>query len=138
LFKINSLINNTTSFTINRFAFELYDTRADGKLTVDEIHKMYEALPMSSKAFQECNVMVEMYIQSIFERVREKLNQIEFARFVEVIEVSCLGFEFIEMFRTPFEMCFERKPQAFQTTVLSSEETKKYYETKSSLLSIMG
>ncbi|OMJ88690.1 hypothetical protein SteCoe_9309 [Stentor coeruleus] len=138
LFKINSLINGTTSFTINRFAFDLYDTRTDGKLTVDEIYKMYEALPISSKAFQECNVMVEMYIQSIFERVREKLNQIEFAKFVEVVDVSCLGLEFIEMFRTPFEMCFGRVSQAFQTTVVSSEETKKYYETKSSLLSIIG
>lgn len=136
LFKVNSLISNTTPFTINKFAFDIYDSRSDGKLTVDEAHKMYEALPMSSKAFQECNNIVEVYIQAIFERSREKLNCIEFPRFSELVGISCLGQEFIDMFNTPFENCFERTAKAFQTGLLSPEDTTKFYETKSSLLSI--
>jgi hypothetical protein len=35
-------------------AYELYDYRNDNKLTVDEVYSMFEALPVSSAAYKEC------------------------------------------------------------------------------------
>jgi Ca2+-binding EF-hand superfamily protein len=37
-----------------RIAFEIYDSRRDGKLTVEEIYNMFICLPVGSKVYREC------------------------------------------------------------------------------------
>ena len=81
--------------------------------------------------------MVEMYIQSIFEKVREKLVYIDFQRYSEIIEVSCLGAEFIEIINTPFEKIINRKSKIFEPMDFSIVQNDKYENTKSSLLSMI-
>ena len=56
LCRLQHLVKNPTIVTINRLAFDLIDTRCDNKLSVDEIYKVYETLPLHSKVFEECNM----------------------------------------------------------------------------------
>ncbi|OMJ68305.1 hypothetical protein SteCoe_34274 [Stentor coeruleus] len=133
LLRIHSLISKQTTLIINKLAFDIYDFRNDGKLTVDEIYKMNEALPQGSLVYQECNVMVSMYIQSIFERLREKLKFIDFVRFNEIVGVSYLGIEIIDFLKTPYEECLARKSEYFEIRELTEEEVEKYSKAKKSL-----
>ena len=53
LMRIHSLLNDSNRLTINKFSFDLIDYRCDRKLTVDEICKIFEALPISSQVYNE-------------------------------------------------------------------------------------
>lgn len=77
-----------------------------------------------------------MYIQSIFERVREKLNFIDFYRYIEIINESVLGLEFLDMLQTPIEKCLNRKTLYFEPldSIPEDLDTKKL--TLSSLQSM--
>lgn len=54
LFRAYSLINSQGSLHINRAAFEMYDSKNDEKLTVDEVYHMFEALVIGSDVYKEC------------------------------------------------------------------------------------
>ncbi|OMJ90270.1 hypothetical protein SteCoe_7381 [Stentor coeruleus] len=125
LLRIHSLISKSTTLITNKLAFDLYDFRNDDKLTVDEIHKMHEALPVGSLVYCECEIMVNMFIQSIFERVREKLQFIDLAKFNEIVHISCLGIEIIDFFKENYEECLSRKSVYFESRDLVDEEEEK-------------
>lgn len=77
-----------------------------------------------------------MYIQSIFERVREKVRFIDFYRYLELTNESFLGLEFLVMLQTPFEKCINRKTLYFEPldSIPEDVDTKKL--TRSSLESV--
>ncbi|OMJ81201.1 hypothetical protein SteCoe_18377 [Stentor coeruleus] len=114
LSKMYPLVANPSQLVINRLSFDLYDFRCDGRLKVDEINRMYESLPESSPAYNECSIMVNMFIDSIFDRVREKLRFIDFPRFVEIVKISILGKDIVNLFMTPFDECLDRISLAFE------------------------
>ena len=51
-----TMINSVrdTDLSIKMFSFNVYDQRADGKITPDEIYKMEQALPSNSLIYKEC------------------------------------------------------------------------------------
>lgn len=114
LSKLYPLVTNPSQLVINRLSFDLYDFRGDGMLKVDEINRMFETLPVSSPAYNECNVMVNMFIDSIFDRVRDKLKFIDFSRFTEIMKISVLGKEIVNVFMTPFDEYLDRISTAFE------------------------
>lgn len=99
---------------------------------------MHEALPQGSLVYQECNAMVNMYIQSIFERLREKLKSIDFARFNEIVEVSCLGIEIIDFLKTSYEECLDRRSEYFEVRQITEEEVEKFSKAKKSLTRLLA
>lgn len=54
LSRMHGLISYSSTKAVNKLAFELYDYRKDGKLTVDEVYKMFESLPLGSPVYSEC------------------------------------------------------------------------------------
>lgn len=68
-----------------------------------------------------------MYIQSIFERIREKLRFIDFYQYLELTNESFLGLEFLVMLQTPFEKCINRKTLYFEVldSIPEENDTKK-------------
>ena len=81
---------------------------------------------------------MDIFIQSIFERVREKVNFIEFQKFNETVNASLIGLEFYEMLREPFEKVLGRKAKYFEHEEVEPEESEKYYSTMSSLMSMVN
>jgi hypothetical protein len=79
-----------------------------------------------------------MYINSIFERVREKLNFIDFYRFIEIVDESLIGLEFIDFLQTPFEKCFSRKPLYFESLDSIPDDLDNKRITRSTLESLLG
>lgn len=67
--------------------------------------------------------MVDLFLHSIFERSRTKLNFIDFQKFSELISLSVLGLEFVEMIKTPFEQAVGRKSLYFET----NNNAKSFY-----------
>lgn len=53
LTRVHSLLNDVTKLKINKFAFDLIDAKNDRKLTVDEVCRMFEALPIGSQVYHE-------------------------------------------------------------------------------------
>lgn len=51
---VHSLLNNDNEFFLRKFSFDIYDARADGVITADEINNMLEALPVGSPIYYEC------------------------------------------------------------------------------------
>jgi hypothetical protein len=82
--------------------------------------------------------MVNMYINSIFERVREKLTFIDFFRFIEIVNESLLGLEFIDFISTPFDQCFTRKTKYFEPLDSIPEDLDNKRITSSTLQSLLG
>ena len=111
--------DNNDSFTVNRLSFDIIDSKKDEKLTVDEIYNMYEALPISSAVYNEFYKydllrIVDMFIQSIFEKVRDVINFIDFQQFTEILPNCLIGLEVIELFRNSFEDLVGRKTLYFE------------------------
>ena len=79
-----------------------------------------------------------MYINSIFERVREKLNFIDFYRFIEIVDQSLIGLEFIDFLKTPFERCFSRKTLYFEFLDSIPDDLDNKRITRSTLESLLG
>ena len=79
-----------------------------------------------------------MYINSIFERVREKLTFIDFFRFNEVVNESLVGLEFIAFLQTPFEQCFGRKTLYFESLDSIPDDLDNKRITQSTLESFLG
>lgn len=52
--KIYDLIIEKKENIASKLAFDLYDSRKDQVLTVDEVYHMFEAFPLSSQAYNEC------------------------------------------------------------------------------------
>ncbi|OMJ69725.1 hypothetical protein SteCoe_32490 [Stentor coeruleus] len=114
LSKLYPLVVNPSQLTINRLSFDLYDFRCDGSLKVDEINRMYNSLPVLSPAHNECSIMVSIFIDSIFDRVRDKIKCIDFPKFNEIVKISVLGKDIINMLITPFDECLGRISIAFE------------------------
>ena len=51
--RVHNLLTEKTVLTLNKFAFDLIDSRCDRKLAVDEVYRMFEALPINSQAYNE-------------------------------------------------------------------------------------
>lgn len=78
-----------------------------------------------------------MFILSIFERLRSKLEGINFSKFFELIPVSVIGLEVIEFLTLPFEHCIGRKSGIFKTSFIDENAISTHYNTRSSLLKLL-
>lgn len=81
---------------------------------------------------------MDIFIQSIFERVREKVNFIEFQKFNESVNASLIGLEFYEMLRDPFEKVLGRKAKYFEQEEVNSDDSEIYSKTMSTLMSMVN
>jgi Ca2+-binding EF-hand superfamily protein len=52
--KIYDLVIEKKENVASQLAFQIYDSRKDQVLTVDEVYHMFEAFPLSSQAYSEC------------------------------------------------------------------------------------
>ena len=97
-----------STVTINKLAFAIYDSRKDGKITVDEISDMFASLLYGSEAYLEClkyykNRIVNLFLSTIFEKSYKKVTSIDFDFFQEIIGVSCIGLELLTFIQLPLE-----------------------------------
>jgi Ca2+-binding EF-hand superfamily protein len=53
LIRVYPLYKKTDNLVINKLAFDLYDYKKDGKLTIDEVYDMFESLPVGSDVYKE-------------------------------------------------------------------------------------
>ncbi|CAG9313200.1 unnamed protein product [Blepharisma stoltei] len=98
--KINEIFKGS-SVDQNKFAFDLYDRNMDGILTCDEINDMYESLPQNTPIYDECQILVNEFLSSIFGKRHKPLDNIDFALFSELIPKSLFIDEFIGALMTP-------------------------------------
>lgn len=54
LSSVHDFYCNQSSVNINKLAFSIFDTRKDGKITVDEISDLFSSLLYGSEAYSEC------------------------------------------------------------------------------------
>ncbi|OMJ82637.1 hypothetical protein SteCoe_16618 [Stentor coeruleus] len=85
------------------FAFEFYDERADGKITADEIYKFEQSLPVNTLIYEECYVIVNEFLASIFGKKLKPMPFIEFSYFNELIDSSLFYVEFMRVVKTPLD-----------------------------------
>lgn len=81
--------------------------------------------------------MVNIFIDSIFERIWKKVTGIDYAHFEKLIDVSCMGFEIFEFVKTPLEGLFGRKSVYFQPEDEDNVSFHSYLQTKSNLLKLI-
>ena len=143
LMRLGPLFKESSDYLVNKLAFELYDVRNDNIITVDEAYHMFETLPIGSAAYIECHKyfilrMIDLFIDSIFDRRTWKITGINFSDFSDLVDVSCIGFEIFEMLKTSFEALMGRQNIYFQTQNVSSNEVDKHLQTKSSLFKMVN
>jgi Ca2+-binding EF-hand superfamily protein len=103
-----------TEMTQKMFSFAIYDARSDSKITPDEIYSMEKNLPNESPIHNECMVIANEFIASIFGRKRKPVPFIEFAYFNELVPDSCFYKEFLRIVRTPLEELLTTKNSLFE------------------------
>ena len=82
--------------------------------------------------------MINIFILSIFDRLREKVKFIDYKRFTQMIGMSVLGSEIIDIIKTPFDRCLGRVSACFETQKATDDELKVHYETRCGLLRILN
>ncbi|OMJ91101.1 hypothetical protein SteCoe_6466 [Stentor coeruleus] len=82
-------------------AFEIYDSRGDGRLTSDEVYRMEQVLPQNSAIYTECSLIVDELVAGIFERKKIPTRSVEFSSFNEIIKDSLFYKEFVRVVKTP-------------------------------------
>ncbi|CAG9329668.1 unnamed protein product [Blepharisma stoltei] len=121
----NSLTEVKSNSRSQKLSFDLYDVRADEKITADEIYKMFQSLPIRSPAYDECLKIVNEFLASIFGRRHKPISFIDIYKFNELVETSVFGKEFIEFFEVPFEKLKDRTNYGFLPSKDVSEEDLK-------------
>ncbi|CAG9316929.1 unnamed protein product [Blepharisma stoltei] len=85
----------------SKFAFSIYDRNSDGLLTCDEINDMIMSLPQNTPIYEECQVLVNEFLSSIFGRRRAQLLGIDYQLFCDLIPNSLFIQEFSQSLLTP-------------------------------------
>lgn len=81
--------------------------------------------------------MINLFILSIFDRLRVKIKFITFKEFCKMVNLSQIGLEVVEMLKTPFELCLGRKNHAFQGPDPDPSDLALHENTRNSLLHLL-
>lgn len=113
--------NNESSKNINKLSFAVYDSKKSGKITVNEVSDMFKSLLYGSEAYLECLKyliirIVDLFLNSIFEKSYKKVNSIEFDHFQEIVGISCIGKELMNFINFPLTTLLNRVPDHLVST----------------------
>jgi hypothetical protein len=80
--------------------------------------------------------MIDLYVLSIFDKLKTKIKDIGFRQFCDIVKVSVMGLELLEVFRTPFEKSLGRNSSVF-TGKVDRDAISRHQHTRNTLLNFI-